>query len=50
MPYEYEIIQEIIDTPANIYESEIILNRIYQKYRYKPKIDFGGSSTECYKL
>ena len=51
MPYKYEIIQEIYDTPEIIYNLETIIHRIYRnlKYQYTPLLSFGGSKTECFK-
>ena len=51
MPYNYEIIQEIQDTPENIFDLEYLLHRIYKQmgYHYKPIKTFKGYS-ECFKI
>jgi len=47
MPYKYELIHHIIDTPENIFNLEIDLHRLNVENRYTPKIQFPGS-TECF--
>ena len=49
MPYQYKIIQEIKDTPENIYDLEHFLHRLYKPYKYKPLKSFVGE-TECFKI
>lgn len=49
LPYKYEIIQEIQDTPENIFNLENLLHRLYKEYSYNPNIHFKGK-TECYKI
>ena len=49
MPYNYEILQEIVDTPKNIFNLEILLHRYYRKFKYSPKIPFKGHG-ECYEI
>lgn len=47
MPYNYEIIQTITDTPNNIWTLENKLKKSLIN-KYEPKIKFNGSKTECY--
>ena len=49
MPYNYEIIQEIEDTPENIYNFEKYLKKILKNIKYTPLIYFPGSFSECFK-
>ncbi len=42
MPYNYEIIQEIIETAEEVYKLEIELKKQNKKFKYKPKIKFHG--------
>ena len=51
MPYNYEIIQEIIGNPTDIYYLEKYLKKnIREFFKYSPKIFFQGALTECYLL
>jgi len=47
MPYNYELIHHIIDTPENIFNLEIDLHRLNVENRYTPNLQFPGS-TECF--
>lgn len=49
MPYNYEVVQKISDTPDIIYELEHILHRLYKTFKYRPLTNFKGDS-ECFKL
>jgi hypothetical protein len=49
MPYKYEVLKIISGTPEEIYDKEVELRRLYQKYKYFPKILFPGN-TECFSL
>lgn len=52
MPYAFEIIQEIIDTPINIFNYELFIKNTIDtmKIRYVPQLKFAGSLSECVKL
>lgn len=47
MPYKYESVFEFISSGENIWELEKYMENYYYKYKYIPKIKFGGR-TECY--
>lgn len=47
MPYSYELVMEINDSPDSIYDLENNLLRDLFRYYYKPKVDFKGK-TECF--
>lgn len=49
MPYQYKIIKEITDKSEYIYDLEKELHRKYKKFKYEPKIYFGGI-TECFNI
>lgn len=49
IPYEYEILKEIKGSPLFVYDKEIELHRKFKKYKYIPKISFGGQ-TECFSI
>ena len=49
LPYNYEVVQEIQDSPENIFNLENLLHRLYKDYSYLPLLDFKGK-TECYKI
>lgn len=42
MPYKYEIIQEVVDTPENIWQLEKLLKEYVKNFKYTPLIIFGG--------
>ncbi|SSS85339.1 Uncharacterised protein [Acinetobacter baumannii] len=48
MPYEWEILLELPDTPEAVYDMEVQFKTEMNEYHYKPKISFNGSTTECY--
>lgn len=52
MPYSFEIIQEITDTPINIFNYELFIKTTIDtmKIKYTPQLEFGGSLSECVKL
>lgn len=52
MPYSYKIVQEIKNTPENIWKIEHIIKRFItiNKIKYEPEIYFPGCKEECYKL
>ena len=50
MPYKYEIIQEIIDSPENIYNFEKYLKQCNKQFKYIPLIHFPGAASECFKI
>ncbi len=52
MPYSFEIIQEITDTPINIFNYELFIKNTIDtmKIKYIPQLAFGGSLSECVKL
>lgn len=47
MPYDYEIVFEIINEASAIYDLEKMLHRALEKHSYKPNKSFGGE-TECF--
>lgn len=47
MPYQYEVIDEIVGTPEIIYDLEQELHAKYKENRYVPKLAFGGMY-ECF--
>lgn len=47
LPYEYEILHQISGEPRYIYDLETSLKSKFKKYKYKPKLWFGGSF-ECF--
>lgn len=49
MPYNYEVIKTIEGTADFVYDEEIRLHREFYKYKYKPKLQFPGS-TECFDI
>lgn len=49
MPYNYEVIQEIMDVDRKrIYKLEKEIKRQYKDFAYTPKISFDGSKSECF--
>lgn len=48
MPYEYEVLSLFTGDRKKLYKFEAILKRKLKQFSYKPKIDFAGSSTECF--
>lgn len=48
MPYNYEIISEIFGEAGFIWDLEKEEKRKLKKFKYQPKIEFGGSLTECF--
>ena len=49
MPYSYEIIKEIKGSSDFVYDKEKELHMLYETYKYKPLISFGGE-TECFDI
>jgi len=49
LPYDYEIITEIISQPINVWELERKYMRLLKNYKYKPVLLFKGY-TECFKI
>ena len=48
-PYKYEVIQIIENEDASfIYDCEKFLHKQFKYFKYKPLINFDGS-TECFK-
>jgi hypothetical protein len=47
LPYNYEVLYEIIGTAETIYNLENYLHKLYKNFKYKPKISFIGQS-ECF--
>ena len=47
MPYNYEIINEIIADASYIWDLEMSLHKRYKEHSYKPLVKFGGMF-ECY--
>ena len=52
MHYEFEVVQEINDTPENIWLFELMLKEFIKKsnIHYTPSKKFGGSLTECFLI
>lgn len=48
MPYEYEIISEVKGSAGFIWDLEQDEKRKLKGLHYRPKLDFGGSTTECF--
>lgn len=49
MPYNYEVVHKIIfDNSRDCFNKETELKRIHKKYKYLPKIKFGGMY-ECFR-
>lgn len=48
-PYEWELVQEIIDDAENIWNLEKVIKRLAKDSQYTPKQSFHGI-TECYKF
>lgn len=48
MPYSYNSIFEIKDSPEKIWEIEQKYKKNMKNYSYLPKIEFNGSKKECY--
>lgn len=48
MPYEWEILLELPDTAAAVYDLEVKFKGQMEKFQYLPTIPFNGSKTECY--
>jgi hypothetical protein len=49
MPYSYEVLNEIVGPPKDIFDLEIKLHNKYKKFKYQPTTQFGGSIHECLK-
>lgn len=49
IPYKYEIIKEFKYIPERAFDKERELHRLYSKFRYTPKIKFGGNK-ECFNI
>lgn len=47
MPYKYEVLSTVTNGAESDWDNEKELHRICKKYKYKPKISFGGE-TECF--
>lgn len=52
MPYIYETIQEVFGSCEQVFTWECLLHRELKKlgFHYSPKLPFGGSVKECYKI
>lgn len=48
MPYNYEIISEAYGEASFIWDLESEQKRKLKVFNYQPKIEFGGSKTECF--
>jgi hypothetical protein len=48
IPYNYEVLLEIKDSPEIIHDLESFYKKKLNKYRYKPKKVFAGSKYECF--
>jgi len=47
MPYSYNTVYEVMESPSVIYDLEVKLHAFLENYRYKPVIKFKGY-TECF--
>ena len=52
MPYNFEIVQEVIGDPYLVFNLELKVKSyiIQNKLQYNPKLSFSGSVKECYSL
>lgn len=50
MPYKYDILEEVIGDPADIYDMETKLHTENIKHHYIPRIHFVGSVRECFTV
>ena len=48
MPYKYKILYLIEGTAGLVWDLETQIHRLLKNYRCLPKVDFGGSKTECF--
>lgn len=48
--YKYEVVQEIKDSPENVWKAEKLLIKLYRDFHYIPKTVFNGSLYECFKV
>lgn len=48
MPYDYDVLYEVLDTADYIYNLEQRLHSLLSKHLYEPNIEFGGSVKECF--
>lgn len=48
MPYSFEIVAEIEESPDYIYDLETQLHRLLKEYHYTPSKHFKGAVTECF--
>lgn len=48
MPYEYEVISEVKGSAGFVWDLEKEEKIKLKKFKYRPKIYFGGSKTECF--
>lgn len=49
IPYKYEILKQYKYIPGKAFDKEKELHRLYSKFKYKPKINFGGVR-ECFSI
>ena len=49
LPYSYQILKEIEETPDFIYDKEKELHRLCKPFKYQPLIPFDGQ-TECFNM
>ncbi|WP_296137531.1 GIY-YIG nuclease family protein [Psychrobacter sp. B29-1] len=47
IPYNYDVLYDVFDEGNFIFDMETQLHRLLKKYKYEPKIGFGGQ-TECF--
>lgn len=49
MPYNYEILLEVLNAPETIWDLEKEYHNNYKNYSYRPMINFRGIK-ECFKI
>lgn len=50
MPYEFIVHKFANNDAGKIWDTEKKINKILKEFAYTPKIDFGGSKTECFSF
>jgi len=48
LPYNYEIVSEIMGEAGSIWDMELVEKRKLKCFNYQPQIKFKGSKTECF--
>ncbi len=50
MPYEFTVLQFANNDAGKVWDTEKKLNKLLKEFLYTPKIEFGGSKTECFSF